>query len=52
MEEILRIEQKKTKTFVNQNFQFHFHCQVIAKNVLVKTEEATLDGQMVNVSVS
>ena len=49
-------KKKKTKTFTNQNFQFHFCCQVIAKYVLVKTEEATVyyspDGQMVKVSVS
>ena len=29
---------KKTRTFTNQIFQFHFHYGVMAKNVLVKTE--------------
>ena len=44
---------KKIKT---STFQFQFHCRVIAKYVLVKTEEAILyycpDGQMVKLSVS
>ena len=25
-----QIELKKTKTFTNQIFQFHFHCQLMA----------------------
>ena len=33
-----QIEQKKTKTFTNPFFQFHFCYQIISKNVLIKTQ--------------
>ena len=55
-DEQIEQKKKKKKTFTNQILQFHFHCQVMAKYVLVKTEEAILyyspDGQMVKISVS
>ena len=42
--------------YTSQNFQFHFHSQVISENVLVKTQKPQVcycpDGLMVKLSVS
>ena len=54
--ENLQIEHEKTKMYTFQNFQFHFHYWVMAKNVLIKTQKPELchcqDGLMVKLSVS
>ena len=49
-----QIENAKTKIYTFQNFQFHFHYQVMAKNVLIKTKSNTMllsDGLMIKLSV-
>ena len=57
MDKIQRRAHRAEKiTFTNLIFQFHFHCQIVSKYVLVKIEEAILycspHGQMVKLSVS
>ena len=50
-----QIEHQKTKIYTIQNFQFHFHCRVLSKNVLINTQKPQLcycpDGLLIISSV-